>query len=448
VPLNRAVYIDNSHVKGFVSYLSRVISGATPLDFAVGFSRNQLYDGFELIFPGDIDSRDGGGPVYVVFARTLKDLFRMYWWDRKNYDDNKQALDGVSAAIEAAIQGENSENHRELADTACHGVMKWGFGEGRRPYKANMSWAKGLEKKLADVLRIGRESLRAENPSIDAFGVNSDSQSETPKMNAGWTKYYALALPDHVIYDGRVGAALGFLARRYLESLPRHERLTSVPGELGFLWANGDGENKLRNPSAGEYQFGKLYGGHFGSKSWARVNVLANWVLCEARDQARADWCSGQDGLRRLEAALFMLGYDFSRVCAADNTCGTNEFPNRKRRTSDIRPKAVVSSVRPANSPLFGVTSQPGGSSPVAEKERKRLPEVTAPNFRAALKEARLAAGLSYSELARRADIHAVMPSRYENAEHSNATLPGMETWEKLNAVLFPNGGRRWGRAS
>ncbi len=71
----------------------------------------------------------------------------------------------------------------------------------------------------------------------------------------------------------------------------------------------------------------------------------------------------------------------------------------------------------------------------------QQLPKVTDPNFRAALKQARLAAKLSFRELAKRVGIHEVMPSRYENAEHSNATLPGLQTWEKLNAVLFPDDG-------
>jgi len=67
----------------------------------------------------------------------------------------------------------------------------------------------------------------------------------------------------------------------------------------------------------------------------------------------------------------------------------------------------------------------------------RQLPKITDPNFRPALKEARLNAKLSFRELAKRADIHEVMPSRYENAAHSNATLPSLKTWEKLNEVLF-----------
>ncbi|MFL9918025.1 helix-turn-helix transcriptional regulator [Paraburkholderia fungorum] len=68
----------------------------------------------------------------------------------------------------------------------------------------------------------------------------------------------------------------------------------------------------------------------------------------------------------------------------------------------------------------------------------KQLPPVTDPSFRSALKAARETMRFSYRELARRAGIHAVMPSRYENADSADATLPSYATWEKLNAALFP----------
>lgn len=68
------------------------------------------------------------------------------------------------------------------------------------------------------------------------------------------------------------------------------------------------------------------------------------------------------------------------------------------------------------------------------------LPDTTNPAaFRAALRAARKAAGLTYSDLARLAGISPVMPARYEKADHSNATLPTEITWEKLNKALFPS---------
>ncbi len=39
-------------------------------------------------------------------------------------------------------------------------------------------------------------------------------------------------------------------------------------------------------------------------------NRRINIVLNAARQQANAPWCNQADGLRRLEAALFMVGYD------------------------------------------------------------------------------------------------------------------------------------------
>jgi hypothetical protein len=42
------------------------------------------------------------------------------------------------------------------------------------------------------------------------------------------------------------------------------------------------------------------------------VNIHANWILCAAISKAGMIWCAGADGFRRVEGALFMLGYDLS----------------------------------------------------------------------------------------------------------------------------------------
>lgn len=61
--------------------------------------------------------------------------------------------------------------------------------------------------------------------------------------------------------------------------------------------------------------------------------------------------------------------------------------------------------------------------------------------FPEALKNARESLGLSYSEIAKKVDINPVMPSRYENREHSCFCAPSEKTWNKLNTVLFEGGG-------
>ena len=173
-----------------------------------------------------------------------------------------------------------------------------------------MKWAKGQGKRLPAVLREGREALTGDNPNVAVFGRNDGG----PIMNSGWTKYYALALPSHIIYDARVGAGLGFLARRYLEKLTHQPE--SVPEGLNFRWSTGrQGKGrKLQNPSSTRYSFNRLSRNATGSQAWARVNLWANWLLSQARAEARAAWCDGPDGLRKVEAALFMLGYDLTRA--------------------------------------------------------------------------------------------------------------------------------------
>lgn len=61
------------------------------------------------------------------------------------------------------------------------------------------------------------------------------------------------------------------------------------------------------------------------------------------------------------------------------------------------------------------------------------LPDREDPAFPAALKSAREARNLSYSDLARAIGISTVMPSRYENPNHSLFGTPSQDTWRKLN---------------
>ena len=61
------------------------------------------------------------------------------------------------------------------------------------------------------------------------------------------------------------------------------------------------------------------------------------------------------------------------------------------------------------------------------------LPDREDPTFPAALKAAREERNLSYSDLARAVGISTVMPSRYENPDHSLFSTPSQDTWRKLN---------------
>ncbi|MFT6777972.1 MAG: transcriptional regulator with XRE-family HTH domain [Paraglaciecola sp.] len=65
------------------------------------------------------------------------------------------------------------------------------------------------------------------------------------------------------------------------------------------------------------------------------------------------------------------------------------------------------------------------------------LPRPTSPEFPDALKAARESKDLNFTQLARLCSISPVMPSRYEDRQHSSFGPPSDKTWEKLNQVLF-----------
>jgi hypothetical protein len=119
-----------------------------------------------------------------------------------------------------------------------------------------------------------------------------------------------LLVKDFIIYDSRVGAALGWIVAKYCEE----KQLPGVPAELAFPWApSKEAPNakspKNRNPGRGAFWFPRLVAG----PQHAHWNLKASWVLAEVLALAGADNFAGPATvapLRRLEAALFMIGYD------------------------------------------------------------------------------------------------------------------------------------------
>lgn len=64
------------------------------------------------------------------------------------------------------------------------------------------------------------------------------------------------------------------------------------------------------------------------------------------------------------------------------------------------------------------------------------LPDPHSDEFPSALKQARIAKGMSRAELAKAAGIHVVMPRRYEEPECGEFTRPVAKTYLALNEAL------------
>ena len=285
-------YLNQAIVANFVAYLANIINGTQKLALANPFHQRKA-------------SADLGQKVELTGAvQTLESLFDCYKWRGKDYLSTTEIL----ARLQDEIRKVHTNPMIELSIVrlAVYEIMIWGLS--RPAADRNMVWFDAQGESLPSLLRQAKDALESENPDVSIF-----SRRKTPvRMNAGYTKVFSLLCDGIVIYDGRVGAALCWLVRRFLKETGH---TTGVPQELAFRWSQGR-STQNRNPSGDGFTFSHLT----DAESWARANVHASWILDAARQKSGAHWCSGNDGLRKVEAAFFMLGYGFPLESATSAT--------------------------------------------------------------------------------------------------------------------------------
>lgn len=203
------------------------------------------------------------------------------------------------AKLSEGLKQSVDEEDNESCKAHCFSILQWG---GVLP--KNDKRILGLGEDVCKYLQNAKYAL---HPDV----CKTDADYSAFIMNSGFTKIYSLLINDFIIYDGRVGAALGVLVRRYCED----NEIACVPNELGFAWGKGKEstyksslENK-RNPSQGKYIFPELQN---NPKRHTENNIRANWLLKEIleRTDSRFNKLAESLQLRALEAALFMIGYD------------------------------------------------------------------------------------------------------------------------------------------
>ena len=124
-------------------------------------------------------------------------------------------------------------------------------------------------------------------------------------MTAGLTKVYACLTDEFVIYDSRVGAALGLLARTFATETELDDPDLDP---IRFPWGSGNTSSKTanrRNPSALPYSFPK----YKNERMHAEWNLRASWLLSQVATDLDLAVAPGVPPLRQLEAGLFMIGY-------------------------------------------------------------------------------------------------------------------------------------------
>lgn len=303
--MNKNKYLHDPVVKAFVEYIGTVLNGSQAIDFSYRFHRARVPEGFRERFG------------LQGTAHTLEDLFERYHWNRQYLGDNAARLGEIQRQLRTTMLSDPTSP--AAVRNAVADVMDWGLGAGSPAAKANMDWADAQRHRLPIFLDTGKQALESEDPDFCEFG--------RLRMNAGYTKVYSLLCEGIIIYDGRVGAALCWLVRRFLKSMGH---IGPVPDVLAFLWAPGRSAQN-RNPSGDGYTFARL--GSDGA-AWARANVRASWLLEAARIASGAAWCAGSEGLRHVECALFMLGYGLPADHAATATGKSSGLATRAARSA------------------------------------------------------------------------------------------------------------------
>lgn len=207
-----------------------------------------------------------------------------------SFQESSVLLNNLKQGLLLSIEANNIVDTRNY----CLAILDWGGVLNGNAARVNNK---------ADLVAYFNDCTNRLNPNV----FNTDQFVDDIVMTAGFTKLYSLLLEDFIIYDGRVGAALGLLVRQYCQV----DNLGQVPNCLLFAWgaARGNFPREAlnpRNPSTRNLRFPAIVQGTPHTIN----NIKANWILRSILDNSDSRFNNEAQPLRALEAALFMIGYD------------------------------------------------------------------------------------------------------------------------------------------
>ena len=210
-----------------------------------------------------------------------------------SFNECEEVLHTISGKLKKGVVQRNNEVCKE----ASRQILEWGGVTNR-----NIDKIDNMGQKWCVYLSETKKQFESNLDSNEYY------KSEII-MNSGFTKIYSLLVDNFLIYDGRLGAALGLLVRGFCEE----NKLETIPEELNFSWGAGRESNinnkqkSRRNPSSDKYIFKSLH----SPKSHLENNIRANWLVQEILCNTKSKFGSLEESkrMRSLESALFMIGY-------------------------------------------------------------------------------------------------------------------------------------------
>lgn len=239
----------------------------------------------------DWREQNGGSPVWSCLS--LKQAGHRYFWP--------QHPAGSFEQLGAALQCAMSSRNELLTNVVCRKILDWG-GVRERKYAARLDWLDEQTRRgsLISSIQSATRSLRASSTSpLDGLFAN-----DAIPMTSGTTKIFAAAALDFsagwsaptqdvLIFDGRVTAALGLVARRVSHAVPE-----------AFRFPSSRESKRRRDPSCAHLTFPDLH----TISNLRRAHYARLGAHCVEQVVGKTDFLLA-------EKALFMVGYDVRSLC-------------------------------------------------------------------------------------------------------------------------------------
>jgi len=281
--LNKQSYIKTQSVQSFIEWITTILD--TPNSFHHNYFLKRQKSNW--------------------YCDSIFSAYENYAWQFNFTDECNRVIKGSSFA-------ECEEVLHLLSVKLKNGVAQGDNAIAKEVGRQILEWGGVTNSNIDKIENMGQEWCTYLSRTKERLDRNLDSNeyySSDIIMNSGFTKIYSLIVDNFLIYDGRLGAALGLLVKGFCEE----KKLKTIPDELHFYWGagresgiNSKGKSR-RNPSSDKYVFKSLH----SPKAHLENNIRANWLVEEILMNTKSKFNGLEESkqMRAFESALFMIGY-------------------------------------------------------------------------------------------------------------------------------------------
>lgn len=290
--MNKKEFIEDRNVADFIKWMRVELKGS-------GRELNRWISGSKKVAQNRNDE---------LKFQSLYDGFSQFHWSSTDSDGNEHTnfkeTEKHLSFLQLKLDESLNKNHTQLCAQACKDILIWGGVD--RFLKVAVQIRKLSEINTLDLIEHLKDLKNWLNSDPAPNTLLASNQAVC--VDSGTTKIYSLLSPSWIIYDGRVGTALGLLVSRWAHDNQIH------PNDIPVMLRFSHGREAKRNPN---FYRKRIFPVMDNTNLRLTHNLYANWLLAEvlkAEDIGEFKNIEESSRLRALEAALFMIGYSVQEV--------------------------------------------------------------------------------------------------------------------------------------